>query len=136
MNSELGFGRKILEVLEGNNISFEHLPSGIDTMSVLVNENSMGGKAERILQEIKAATNPDHIELEHNIALIAIVGRGMRKQRGTAARIFAALAHAKINVKMIDQGSSELNIIVGVSDDDFEQAMKCIYAIFVDTVEE
>ncbi len=136
MNSELGFGRKILEVLESNNISFEHLPSGIDTMSVLVNENSMGGKAERILQEIKAVTNPDHIELEHNIALIAIVGRGMRKQRGTAARIFAALAHAKINVKMIDQGSSELNIIVGVSDDDFEQAMKCIYAIFVDTVEE
>ncbi|MGN0690616.1 MAG: aspartate kinase [Oscillospiraceae bacterium] len=136
MNSELGFGRKILEVLENNNISFEHLPSGIDTMTVLVNENSLNGKAERILNDIKNAVNPDHIELEHNIALLAIVGRGMRRQRGTAARVFAALAHARINVKMIDQGSSELNIIVGVSDNDFEEAMKCIYAIFVDTVEE
>lgn len=136
MNSELGFGRKILEVLENNNISFEHLPSGIDTMTVLVNENSLNGKAERILNDIKNTVNPDHIELEHNIALLAIVGRGMRRQRGTAARVFAALAHARINVKMIDQGSSELNIIVGVSDNDFEEAMKCIYAIFVDTVEE
>ena len=133
MNSELGFGRKILEVLEDYKISFEHLPSGIDTMSLVVSSENFLGREQKIIDEIKKAVNPDHIEIENDLALIAIVGRGMRKTRGTAARVFAALAHAHINVKMIDQGSSELNIIVGVSDADFEQATKCIYEIFVTT---
>ncbi|HNX63933.1 MAG TPA: aspartate kinase [Oscillospiraceae bacterium] len=133
MNAELGFGRKLLGALEKNKISFEHLPSGIDTMSVIVNNASITGKEQKIIDEIKELVSPDHIEIENDLALIAIVGRGMRKTRGTAARVFAALAHAHINIKMIDQGSSELNIIVGVSEADFEEATKCIYEIFVTT---
>lgn len=131
MNSEMGFGRKLLTILEKNRISFEHLPSGIDTMSVILNHATIIGKENRVIAEIREAVNPDHIELEDGLALIAIVGRGMRLKRGTAARVFAALAHTHINVKMIDQGSSELNIIVGVHEEDFENAMRCIYEIFV-----
>ena len=131
MNSELGFGRRLLEVLEENKISFEHLPSGIDTMSVIVNQAALEGKEEKVINDIKKQCSPDHVEIEHELALIAIVGRGMRRTRGTAARVFAALAHAHINIKMIDQGSSELNIIVGVNESDFEEAMRRIYEIFV-----
>lgn len=133
MNSELGFGRKFLQALEDNNVLFEHLPTGIDTMTAIVDENQLNGKEEIITQEIEKACHPDKIEIEKNIALIAIVGRGMIKTRGTAGRVFSALAHAHINVKMIDQGSSELNIIVGVNCDDFEAALKSIYDIFVTT---
>ena len=131
MNSELGFGRKLLEVIEENRISFEHLPSGIDTMSVIVNTASLEGKEDTVIQEITEVCKPDHIEVEHDLALIAIVGRGMKSTRGTAARVFAALSHARINIKMIDQGSSELNIIVGVNEADFEEATRKIYEIFV-----
>ncbi len=131
MNSELGFGRKLLEAIEENGISFEHLPSGIDTMSVIASTASIEGREEQIISDIKYACAPDHIEIEHGLALIAVVGRGMRSTRGVAARIFAALAHAHINIKMIDQGSSELNIIVGVNETDFEEAMRRIYEIFV-----
>ena len=133
MNSELGFGRNVLRALEKNGINFEHMPSGIDTMSVIVNTASFKAKEKLVLDEINYRVHPDHMEVEDNLALIAVVGRGMRKTRGTAGRIFSALAHAKINVKMIDQGSSELNIIIGVSNDDFEQAIKAIYDIFVET---
>ena len=131
MNSELGFGRKLLEVLEENNISFEHLPSGIDTMSVVVNSHLIESKEEKIIGDIKKMCKPDNVDIENNLALIAIVGRGMKSTRGTAARVFAALSHARINIKMIDQGSSELNIIVGVNEADFEDAMRRIYEIFV-----
>lgn len=131
MNSELGFGRKVLEEFEKNGISFEHMPSGIDTMSVLVHQEEFGQKEQEILAGIHRNTNPDSIEIESDIALIAVVGRGMKSTRGTAGRIFAALAHAHVNVKMIDQGSSELNIIIGVEDADFENAFKAIYDIFV-----
>ncbi|MCX7657420.1 MAG: aspartate kinase [Oscillospiraceae bacterium] len=131
MNSELGFGRKLLEVIEENGISFEHLPSGIDTMSVIASTASIEGREEKIISDIKDACAPDHVEIEHGLALIAVVGRGMKSTRGVAARIFAALAHAHINIKMIDQGSSELNIIVGVNESDFEEAMRRIYEIFV-----
>lgn len=130
MNSELGFGRKVLETLEYNDISFEHLPSGIDTMCVIVNTACVKGKEEQIVCELQEASHADSVEIEHGLALLAIVGRGMRSMRGTAARICAALAHSNINIRMIDQGSSELNIIVGVEDHDFEQAMRCIYDIF------
>lgn len=131
MNSELGFGRRVLEEFEKNGISFEHMPSGIDTMSVFVNQEDFGKKEQEILAGIHRNTHPDSIDIESDIALIAIVGRGMKSTRGTAGRIFSALAHAHVNVKMIDQGSSELNIIVGVEDADFEKAIAAIYDIFV-----
>lgn len=131
MNNEYGFGRKVLEILENHKISFEHLPSGIDTMSIIVNSKEINGKEEHILARIREEVQPDHIELEQGIALLAVVGRGMRKVRGTAARIFAALAHANINIKMIDQGSSELNIIIGIDDEDFEKAINVIYEMFM-----
>lgn len=131
MNAELGFGRKVLEVFENYNISFEHMPSGIDTMSIVVHKDEFEEKEALIVHSLRTAVNPDKIEIDRDIALIAVVGRGMKSQRGTAARIFAALAHAKVNVKMIDQGSSELNVIVGISNEDFETSIKAIYDIFV-----
>lgn len=131
MNSELGFGRRVLEEFEKNGVSFEHMPSGIDTMSVVVHQAEFGKKEQEILAGIHRNTHPDSIEIESDIALIAVVGRGMKATRGTAGRIFSALAHAHVNVKMIDQGSSELNIIVGVEDSDFEKAIQAIYDIFV-----
>ena len=133
MNSEIGFCRKVLQVFEDNDISIEHMPSGIDTMTIFVHKDEFEEKEQKVLSEIHKAVKPDHIELESDLALIAIVGRGMRATRGTAGRIFSALAHAHINVKMIDQGSSELNIIVGVRHDDFKNAIRALYEIFVET---
>ena len=134
MNSEVGFGRKVLEVFEKNGISFEHMPSGIDTMTVFVHQSEFEEKEQKVLAGIHRAVSPDSIELESDLALIAVVGRGMTFQR--AARpdvIFSALSHANVNVKMIDQGSSELNIIIGVKNEDFEPAIQAIYNIFVMT---
>ena len=121
----------VLQVFEDNGVSIEHMPSGIDTMSIFVNKDVFEEKEQKILADIHKAVNPDHIELESNLALIAVVGRGMKSTRGTAGRIFSALAHAHINVKMIDQGSSELNIIIGVRHDDFKNAIRALYEIFV-----
>ncbi len=135
MNSEIGFVKKILEILYKNNLSFEHIPSGIDTMSIVLSSSSLEGKEEAIISQIRKEVNPDHLEVEHNIALLAVVGRRMYKTRGTAARVFAALSHARINIKMIDQGSSELNIIVGIGESDFEDAIRCIYSMFIDAGE-
>ena len=132
MNTEVGFGRKVLQVFEECGINFEHMPSGIDTLSVMVHQSEFEAKEQNILYGITKAVNPDHIDIQSDLALIAVVGRGMKSTRGTAGRIFAALAHANVNVRMIDQGSSELNIIIGVSNEDFEAAIKAIYAIFVD----
>ena len=131
MNSELGFCRKVLEEFEKQGISIEHMPSGIDTMSVFVSQEDFVKKEQEVLAGIHRNTHPDTIDIESDIALIAIVGRGMKSTRGTAGRIFSALAHARVNVRMIDQGSSELNIIVGVDDCDFEKAIQAIYDIFV-----
>lgn len=133
MNSEIGFGRKVLEVFERNRISFEHMPSGIDTMSILVHQDEFQAKEQAVISGIYRSVHPDFIDLESDLALVAVVGRGMKAMRGTAGRIFSALAHAKINVKMIDQGSSELNIIIGVKNEDFEHAIRAIYDIFVRT---
>ena len=133
MNAEVGFGRKVLKVFEDNGIPFEHMPSGIDTMTIFVHQEGFEEKEQKVLAEIHRVVEPDHIELESDLSLIAIVGRGMRATRGTAARIFSALAHAHVNVKMIDQGSSELNIIVGVRNHDFKNAVNAIYDIFVTT---
>ncbi len=131
MNSEIGFGRKVLEVFEDNKVSFEHMPSGIDTMTIFVHQDEFEEKEQRVIAGIHRAVQPDFVELESDLALIAVVGRGMRATRGTAGRIFSALAHARVNVKMIDQGSSELNIIIGVKNSDFENAIRAIYDIFV-----
>lgn len=131
MNSEIGFGRKVLQAFEENGISFEHVPSGIDTMTVFVHQDEFMHKEQQVVSAIHRLADPDHIDIEGDFALIAVVGRGMKSTRGTAGRIFSALAHANVNVKMIDQGSSELNIIIGVSNADFETAIKAIYDIFV-----
>lgn len=131
MNSELGFGRKVLEVFEKNGISFEHMPSGIDTMSIIVHTEEFAEREQEILAGLHRNVNPDSIDIESDLALVAVVGRGMKSQRGTAGRIFASLAHSHVNVKMIDQGSSELNIIVGVDEKDFKTAIQSIYNIFV-----
>ena len=131
MNSEIGFGRKVLQAFEENGISFEHVPSGIDTMTVFVHQDEFMHKEQQVVSAIHRLADPDSIDIEGDFALIAVVGRGMKSTRGTAGRIFSALAHANVNVKMIDQGSSELNIIIGVSNEDFETAIKAIYDIFV-----
>lgn len=133
MNMEIGFGRKVLQVFEEYDISFEHMPSGIDTLNVMVHQSEFVDKEQNILSGISKAVNPDSIDIQSDLALIAVVGRCMKSQRGTVGRIFAALAHANVNVRMIDQGSSEQNVIIGVANEDFETAIKAIYTIFVDT---
>ncbi|MBE6591347.1 MAG: aspartate kinase [Ruminococcaceae bacterium] len=127
MNQELGFGRRILWAFEKNGVSFEHLPSGIDTMSVIVDEKAFDAKKEKILADIDELTSPDNVFVQYGLALIAVVGRGMVKAKGTANKIFRAVFESGVNVKMIDQGSSELNIIIGVDSEDFEKAMRGIY---------
>lgn len=131
MNSEIGLGRKVLDVLEDNEISFEHLPSGVDTMSVVISSAELEGRRERLIASINRTCKPDSIVCEDGLALLAVVGRGMIKARGTAARVFDAISDAGINIRMIDQGSSELNIIVGVEEKDLEKALRAIYREFV-----
>ena len=131
MNSEPSFGRRVLEIFEEYGITFEHLPSGIDTMSVVLETATLEGRRDRILNALRRALRPASITVEDNVALIAVVGRGMVKARGTAARIFAAISAAGVNIRMIDQGSSELNIIIGVEEHDFENALRAIYSEFV-----
>ena len=130
MNSELGFARRVMSVFEYYNISFEHMPSGIDTLSIVVADNELAGKEEVLLDRIRKTVAPDHIEIKQGISLIATVGHGMSFHPGTAAKLCGALAQANINIRMIDQGSSELNIIVGVSTTDYERAIDAIYRAF------
>jgi aspartate kinase len=131
MNAELGFGRRVLQAIEENGISFEHFPSGIDTMSVVVSSKELHDKRADVMADICKAVNPENIFVEENLALIAVVGRGMVKAKGTAARVFTALANAGVNIRMIDQGSCELNIIVGVDSNDYMTALRAIYDEFV-----
>ena len=131
MNAEVGFGRKVLESLEDFGISFEHLPSGIDTMCVIVSTAQLEEHRERVLQAITRRTKPDSITVEDGLALLAVVGRGMVKAKGTAARVFSAIYGAGINIRMIDQGSCEFNIVVGVDEHDFEATLNSVYNEFV-----
>ena len=131
MNSELGFGRKVLSVLEECGISFEHLPTGIDTMSVVVAQDALAPHREKVVHRIMEVVEPDTLTIHDDMSLIATVGRGMVHNCGTAARLFASMSRAGINVRMIDQGSSELSIIVGVDDKDFESTIRAIYHEFV-----
>lgn len=130
MNSELGFARRVLSVFEYYGVSFEHMPSGIDTLSVVVSDSEMSGKEDVILDRIKKTVKPDMIEISSGFSLIATVGHGMSFKPGTASRLFDSLSRENINIRMIDQGSSELNIIVGVSTDDYERAIRAIYNEF------
>lgn len=130
MNTEKGFGRKVLQVLEDNDISFEHMPTGIDTLSVVIADKELLGKRKKVVDELIVALDADSVEIHDNLALIATVGRGMISSVGVAAKLFAALAEAGINVRMIDQGSSEINIIAGVESDDFTVAVNSIYKAF------
>ncbi|MDE5911063.1 MAG: aspartate kinase [Clostridia bacterium] len=130
MNSELGFVRKVLAVLEYYNISFEHMPSGIDTMSIVIADSELAGKEDVVVERIKKVVNPDHIEIKSGISLIATVGQGMSFKPGSAATLIGALAKEKINIRMIDQGSSEMNIIVGIATSDYERAINAIYQAF------
>jgi len=132
MNSEIGFGRRLLEVLERHEINWEHMPSGIDTLSIVLRKTLVDDRLDELVREIDAACQPDSIEVYPGIALIATVGRGMSHTPGTASLLFGALAREGINIRMIDQGSSELNIIVGVENQDFERAVRAIYGAFVE----
>ena len=131
MNAEIGFGRKVLEAIEEEGVTFEHLPSGIDTMSVVLSDTLTKKQRKRIINSISASCEPDDIRFEDGLALIAVVGRGMVSAKGTAARVCVAIADADINIRMIDQGSSEISIIVGINEKDFEKAINAIYDEFV-----
>lgn len=133
LNSENGFMRRMLQVLENHGVFPEHMPTGIDTVSVVVNSKELGQgiNREKLVNRLKDVLKPDHFEIIDGLALIAVVGRGMKSKKGTATRVFAALSHADINIRMIDQGSSELNIIVGIDEKDFEKAIRVIYDVFI-----
>ena len=131
MNSHKGFMRRLLQVLENHGIFPEHMPTGIDTVSVVVNSHELEGQRDKLTQRLIDVVKPDHFEIIDNLALIAVVGRGMRSAKGTATRVFAALAHANINIRMIDQGSSELNIIVGINESDYDEAIRVLYNMFI-----
>jgi aspartate kinase len=130
MNNELGFGRRILSIFEKHGISFEHLPTGIDTMSVVVQISQLDGHEEKVCADIRDMCKPDIVEMQYGLALVATVGRGMINHIGIAGRLFSALGKAGVNVRMIDQGSSEINIIVGIDQSDLETAIRAIYAEF------
>jgi aspartate kinase len=131
MNSEIGFGKKVLEVLESHNISFEHLPSGIDTMSVMIESKALEECKGSVTADMVKKVNPDSITIVENLALVAVVGRGLVANIGVAARLFTALANNGVNIRMIDQGSSEINIIVAVEEKDFQKTIEAIYNEFV-----
>jgi aspartate kinase len=130
MNREVGFGRRLFGILEAHGISFEHAPSGIDTMSVIIADSQLKGKTDRVIEEIRKQLEPDRVDISSGFALIATVGEGMAYRPGIAARLFTALANAGISIRIIDQGSSEINIIVGVETADFENAVRAIYEAF------
>lgn len=132
MSSERGFVRKILDILDDYDINFEHLPSGIDTVSVVMANKSINGRLDEVLDEFRTRLRPDSIDVFEDMALIATVGHGMSYRQGVSATLFEALAAAGVNIRMIEQGSSEMNIIVGVENKDFEKAIRAIYEAFVE----
>jgi aspartate kinase len=131
MNKEIGFGRRFLNVIENHDISFEHMPSGIDTISVVIADDQLVDKLDGILDEMRRTLQPEDIQVFDDLALLTTVGVGMAHQVGIAARCFAALAAAQVNVRMISQGVNEINIVVGVDRGDFERAVRALYQAFV-----
>ena len=130
MKREQGFVRRLLTILEQQQIRFEHMPSGIDTLSLVISNSELNSKLDKLLEEIQMQCQPDLMEVYPNMALIATVGHGMAYTPGISAKLFTALYQAGVNVRMIDQGSSEINIIVGVENKDFEEAVAAIYHAF------
>ncbi|MBQ2041680.1 MAG: ACT domain-containing protein, partial [Firmicutes bacterium] len=130
MNSERGFMKRVFSILDSNDVSFEHMPTGIDTLSVVLDNDMVGNKLPDIVEDIKRTLEPDSLDIYDDIAMIATVGQGMTYRPGVAAKLFGALAEQGINIRMIDQGSSEINIIVGVAGSDFEKAIRAIYNAF------
>ncbi len=130
MNQTKGFGRRVLDVVAEHDISYEHSPSGIDTMSVIISDEELGDKGESLVSELESLLQPERVMMLPGLALIATVGEGMSHRIGIAATLFSALAEANVNVRVIDQGASEINIIVGVEEQDFERAVRAIYGAF------
>jgi aspartate kinase len=130
MNKERGFGRKFLEVIEEHGISFEHLPTGIDSMSVVIREDELGDKAEAVIEDVRRVLEPDRVDVIPELALLAVVGEGMAYRSGVAARVFSALGAAAVNVRLIAQGSSEISIFIGVANDTYEAAVHALHAEF------
>ena len=126
MNGQIGFGAKLLSIFAKHGVSFEHCPSGIDTMSVVVQREPFLEKRDVILREVREELQPDNMVIDDSIALIAVVGHGMVHSRGVAARVFRALGNARINVRLIDQGPGEMNIILGVAEDDCGAALRAL----------
>ena len=132
MNKERGFGFKVLQVLEEYGVSWEHMPTGIDTISVIIKDDELNGKGEELVEIIKTRCEPDEINIESGLAMIATVGQGMNHHIGVAGRLCTALAEANVNIQVIDQGSSEMNIIIGVTEKDLANALVAIYNAFLD----
>ncbi|MBQ6369959.1 MAG: aspartate kinase [Firmicutes bacterium] len=131
MIGQKGFIRKMAGILEDHDVTIEHIPSGIETVSVVLNNKIVEGKMEEILEEFDRQLKPEALDVVTDMALIATVGAGMAMRKGTSAKLFTALANADVNIRMIDQGSSEMNIIVGVANKDFEKAIRAIYKAFI-----
>lgn len=134
MISEKDFLRKLVTVLETNDIIIEHMPSSIDTMSVIVSASQLNSKLDKVIEEIKIYCNPDSIVSYPDMALIAVVGRGMIRTKGISSKIFTALSDNGINIRMITQGSSELNVIIGVENADFDKSIESIYKAFENNI--
>ena len=132
MNSEIGFIKKLLEAFEENKISFEHLPSGIDTVSVILPRVEYEEKKDAIMASLRRLLDPDKIEVDTDLALVTVVGRGMRSVSGIAATFFTCLGVAHVNIKMIDMGSNEINCTIGVKNEDFEKAIRALYHALVE----
>ena len=130
MNNAVGFGAKLLQIFANQGLSFEHCPTGIDTMSVIVGSDSFREVKDMLLQQIRQELEPEFISVESGLAVIAVVGHGLVSAKGSAASMFRSLAEANINIRMIDQGSSEMNVIIGVDEADYENAIRALYRIF------
>ncbi|MDD4835184.1 MAG: ACT domain-containing protein, partial [Lutispora sp.] len=128
--SDRSFFRKLMSIMETNDIAIEHMPSSIDSVSLIISDLELNSKLEKVMEEIRIYCSPDSITCYPNMALVAVVGRGMIKTKGISSRVFTALAKEGINIRMITQGSSELNIIIGIENADFEKAIAAIYGAF------
>jgi len=130
MNKEIGFGRRVLSVLEQHRVSFEHMPTGIDTISLIIQDKQLANHSAAVLKGIEQQCQPDRVTLAPGLALIATVGQGMSHHVGVAGRLCTALAESGVNLRVINQGSSEMNIIIGVDENDLEKAVVAIYKAF------
>ena len=134
MNRQIGFGRRLLQILEAEEISFEHIPSGIDNMSVIIREENLSAdKEKRVIEQIRQRLAPEDIFVERGLALIMVVGEGMRHTVGIASRATSALAGAEVNIEMINQGSNEVSMMFGIKSEDMETAVQALYTEFFDS---